>query len=319
MLENYLNIFLLNKKTPILESNYLNFGDIKIPIIEGIPRFTPDETYSTGNFSTLREKHAQLQLDSKNGTTDRYDTLLSRTGWPVDFFSDKLILECGSGAGPDTEILRKLGANVVSVDIAGSDICKRNVEHIGNGCVIQADITSLPFKPRSFDVVFCHRVLQHTPNPKKTLEHILKFVKPGGAAFVHSYARTVHQMLTWKYALRPLTKRMNPEKLYKLIKAYSPFLFNVTNVMYKIKGGRRLAYYFIPIRNYTGIPKFSSMTQNQLLDYAIHDTFDALSPRYDSPVSADFMLNTARRHLDQPFEIIEMPTITLLRSVINSN
>jgi SAM-dependent methyltransferase len=262
----------------------------------------------------LRERHSYLQLDSRNGTTDRRDTLFLRTGWPPEFFAGKLILECGSGAGPDTEILRQLGANVVSVDIAGSDICQRNVAKIGRGCIIQADITALPLKRKSFDIVFCHRVLQHTPKPKETLEHILQFVKPGGSAFVHSYARTAYQMLTWKYALRPLTTRMDPERLYYVIKACAPPLFKLTNFMYKLKGGRRLAYFLVPLRNYSGVPKFSAMGQDAMLEYAVHDTFDALSPRYDSPVSARFMKEAAGRHLDKPFEVIEMPTITLLRS-----
>ena len=84
--------------------------------------------------------------------------------------------------------------------------------------------------------------------------------------------------------------------------------------MYKVKGGRRLADRFIPLRNYTGIQKFAAMAPDAMLEYAIHDTFDALSPRYDSPVSANYMLEVAKQYLDQPFEIIEMPTITLLRS-----
>ena len=37
-----------------------------------ILRFTPNISYSTGNFSRLREEHSKLQLDSVNGTNDRY-------------------------------------------------------------------------------------------------------------------------------------------------------------------------------------------------------------------------------------------------------
>ena len=314
MLENYLHLFEKNGKPATLDEKYLKFGDESVQIINGIPRFTPAISYSTGNFSVLREKHAHLQIDSLNGTKDRYNTIISRTGWGAKFFEGKLVLECGSGAGPDTEVLRQLGANVVSVDIAGTDVCLRNVGEIGQGCIIQADITALPLKLKSFDIVFCHRVLQHTPEPRKTLDHILQFVKPGGVAFVHSYARTVHQMVSWKYVLRPLTKRMKPENLYHIINAYAPSLFKLTNWMYKMKGGRRLADRFIPLRNYTGIPKFSAMPPEAMLEYAIHDTFDALSPRYDSPVSANYMLEVGKQYLDQPFEIIEMPTITLLRS-----
>jgi 2-polyprenyl-3-methyl-5-hydroxy-6-metoxy-1,4-benzoquinol methylase len=313
-LEDYLHLFELGGEGARLEGDALRFGDAVIRITNGIPRFTPDISYSTGNFSLLRERHAHLQLDSLNGTTDRRDTLLDRTGWPADFFRGKLVLECGSGAGPDTEVMRQLGADVVSADIAGSDICMRNVGHLGRGCIIQADITALPLRPRSFDVVFCHRVLQHTPDPPQTLEHILGFVKPGGHAFVHSYARTAFQMLRWKYALRPITRRMSPEKLYRMIESAAPSLFWLTNKMFRVKGGGRLAHHFVPFLNYSGATRFAGMSQASMLEYAIHDTFDALSPRYDSPVSAALMRKTAERHLTGPFEIVEHPTITLLRS-----
>ena len=103
----------------------------KIPIENLIPRFTPNQSYSIGNFSRLRDKFAELQFDSKNNTTDRLNTILERTQWKKDFFKDKLILECGCGAGPDTEILLKLGAKVIAVDIAGLDIAQKNLGHNG--------------------------------------------------------------------------------------------------------------------------------------------------------------------------------------------
>jgi SAM-dependent methyltransferase len=315
--EEYLDLFEWQGQGATLAGDALMFGATKVSIRNGIPRFTPDLSYSTGNFSLLREQHARLQLDSANGTTDRRDTVLLRTGWPQEFFRDKLVLECGSGAGPDTEILRGFGARVVSADLAGLDICQRNVGHVGRGCLIQADITRLPLRPRSFDIVFCHRVLQHTPNPVQTLDHILSFVRPGGVAFVHSYARTAFQMLRWKYALRPITKRMKPERLYRMIEASAPPLFWLTEQMYKVKGGRRLAFAFVPLLNYSGLPKFASMSRQALLEYAIHDTYDALSPPYDTPVSARQMRAIASRHLNGKFEVSEQSTITLLRSVLN--
>jgi SAM-dependent methyltransferase len=314
-LERFVDLFELNGQPARLVDECLLFGDRPIPIRGGIPRFTPDVSYSSGNFSLLRQRHATLQLDSRNGTTDRHDTLLQRTRWSPHFLRKKLVLECGCGAGPDTEILRKFGATVVSVDLAGVDACRANVRDAGEGCIVQADITNLPFRHRSFDVVFCHRVLQHTPEPERTLDHILCFVRPGGAAFVHSYARTLQQMVSWKYALRPLTKRMDPEQLYRWIGRITPVIYPITEVLHRLPGGRRLVYQFIPIRSYAGLKKFEQMTREQLVEYSIHDTFDALSPRYDNPISACAMRRIAEKHLATPFEIVELPTITLLRSM----
>lgn len=290
------------------KSNYTERNDI--------PRFTPDISYSTGNFSKLREKHAELQLDSRNGTIDRLHTLLTRTRWPVEFFKDKLVLECGCGAGPDTEVLLKLGAKVVAVDIAGVDIAQKNIGENANVQFVQGSIMDLPFKKGIFDIVFCHRVLQHTPDPEKTLDHILQFVKPDGAVFVHSYARNFRQMFRWKYALLPLTRRMDPEKLYNAIRCYAPCAYRLTGAIRRIPGGKYFNHVVVPFLNHRNVEVMKSLSDEQIIEHGIHNTFDALSPRYDSPVSARTMQEIAARHLKQPFELTPPAMITLLRTVV---
>src|SRR5687767_4802259 len=179
----FLKFFEMEGEQFTLESDFLVSKSFRIPIENGIPRFTSALSYSSGNFSLLRQRHATLQLDSVNGTKDRLQTVLSRTNWAPKFFKGKTVLECGCGAGPDTEVLVGLGAKVLAVDIAGLDTAKKNVSH-ANVQFVQANIVNLPLKQKAFDVVFCHRVLQHTPNPADTLERILPLVKVDGAVFV---------------------------------------------------------------------------------------------------------------------------------------
>ena len=297
------------------------FCGVEIPSRNGILRFTPDISYATGSFSKLRDKHAQLQLDSVNGTQDRLNTILSRTGWPREFFKGKLILECGCGAGPDTEVLLSLGAQVVSVDIAGTDICQANIGENKNSLIVQSSIADLPFRKKSFDIVWCHRVLQHTPSPICVLDHILSYVRDDGAVFVHSYARNLKQMLSWKYALRPITRRMNPETLYRIVEKLSPPLYRFTCRLRRLQPdilGKALffaAFHLVPVRNYRFAPQFEDKDDDYLIQYAIHDTFDCLSPRYDSPLSARNFRLVANRHLRRPFEIKEEPGMTLLRTL----
>jgi len=297
--------------TALLDPARLNYA-----VKNGIPRFTPDISYSTGNFSKLREKHAELQLDSRNGTNDRLSTLLTRTQWPAEFFKDKLVLECGCGAGPDTEILLKLGAKVVAVDIAGVDVAQNNIGENSNVHFVQGSIMDLPFKKSAFDIVFCHRVLQHTPDPEKTLNHILQFAKPDGAVFVHSYARNFRQMLRWKYALLPLTRRMNPEKLYNGIRSYAPFAYRLTDAIRRIPGGKYFNHVVIPFMNHRDVELMKSLSDEQIIEHGIHNTFDALSPRYDSPISAGKMQQIASCHLRRPYEVTPPEMITLLRTVV---
>tara|TARA_B100000212_G_scaffold53002_1_gene34701 strand:+ start:10976 stop:11959 length:984 start_codon:yes stop_codon:yes gene_type:complete len=327
-----MNSNLINKVFPNskLDNNRLILEDTVIPVENSIPRFSPNQSYSTGNFSRLRDKFSDLQFDSKNNTTDRLNTILQRTNWNKEFFKDKLILECGCGAGPDTEILLSLGAKVVAVDIAGLDIARKNLGNHENLLLLQADITNLPFSKEIFDIVWCHRVLQHTPKPKDTLKHILKFKKKEGYIFIHSYAKTLPQLLSWKYFLRPLTKNMNDNFLYRLVEKITPPLFYFTCFLRKIPPeiiGKilfKISQFIIPIRNYRFIDKFSNKDNNFIIEYAIHDTFDALSPKYDSPTSKRNLIKIANQSDVKNFEVINLgkfsPTpITLLRSVIKEN
>ncbi|HTE22534.1 MAG TPA: class I SAM-dependent methyltransferase [Candidatus Limnocylindria bacterium] len=298
----------------------LTDGKTTFPVRDGIPRFTPDQSYSTGNFSKLRENHATLQLDSINGTTDRLNTILNRTRWPRDFFKGKTVLECGCGAGPDTEILLDLGAKVVSVDIAGVDIAKRNLskhpraDHVQ---FVQDSIANLHLKPQSFDVVFCHRVLQHTPDPAATLKHILQFVKKDGYLFVHSYSSSRFQMRRWKYALLPFTNKLPPVLLYKIIQFYAWPTFYLTNFTNKTKLGARFNHIFVPFLNYRSSKKFSQKSNKFIVEYGVHDTFDALSPPYDQPLTPEQMEKIAQKALGgtaRKFDVYKDTGMTLLRT-----
>lgn len=295
-------------------NDFLEAGRKPLSTEDGIPRFTPDESYSTGNFARLRENHATLQLDSKNGTSDRRDTILDRTKWTPEFFKGKTVLECGCGAGPDTEILRSFGARVMAVDIAGVDIAKRNLGDDENVQFVQASIMDLPFKKHSFDIVYCHRVIMHTPEPIKTLDHILQFVKPDGAIFIHSYASGAAQTWRWKYPLRPFTKKIDSEKLYNFIKGYAPAAFKLTSLLRKIPGGRVINHVAIPFMNFRHAKQFQSLTDEQVIEIGVHDTFDALSPPYDKPIPPATMLKYAHKHGLHNVELEKRQMVTLLRT-----
>ena len=288
-----------------------------IRVENNIPKLTPNISYSTGNFSMLREKHADLQFDSINGTNHRLNTILLRTNWSKNYFKNKLILECGCGAGPDTEILLGLGARVLSVDIAGLEVANDNIGINKNSQLLQASLLDLPLKTDFFDIVFCHRVLQHTPNPPQVLRSLLKFIKPNGNVFIHSYSNSFFQLMRWKYFLRPFTTRMDPEKLYLKIKNSSAFYFKLTNSLMKAgKIGKAIDHFFIPFLNYRHVPEFSRKDDDWIIEYGVHDTFDALSPKYDQPISKSKLRKIADEVLLSKivdYEIFQNRSITLLR------
>lgn len=315
MIASFIDYFEMNGAPMRLEGDEMIGSEVRVEILDSIPRFVPSKNYSTGNFAMLREKHGTLQFDSKNGTKYRYNTILERTGWPPGFFKGKTVLECGCGAGPDTEVLLSLGARVVAVDLY-PDRALRNIGERDDACFVQASIMDLPLKERSFDIVFCHQVLQHTPDPKKTMEHILKFVKVDGAAMVYSYAKTFWKLVNIKYLLRPLTVRMDTERLYRFIRWYAPLAYRLTNQLHKLPWGQPACYACIPFSNMTYEKQFSHFTNQQFIEYGIHETFDALTPKYDIPLSSRIMAEIGNRCLNMPFEMMETKTKTILRTVL---
>ncbi len=63
---------------------------------------------------------------------------------------------------------------------------------------LQANLMQPPFRPASFDVVFCAGVLHHTPDTRATLGRVAETVAPGGRLFVWLY----HQLPELKQRAR---------------------------------------------------------------------------------------------------------------------
>jgi SAM-dependent methyltransferase len=245
-------------------------------ILRGIPRFVSDDGYAR-SFGFQWGIHAQTQLDSCSGKEISRRRLFETTNWSNDL-SGQTILEAGSGAGRFTEVLLKAGATVISFDL--SSAVESNYRSNGrskNLRIVQASIFDIPVRSRSMDKVICLGVLQHTPNPKRAFLSLANCVRPGGELIVDVYAARLRALLSWKYLLRPITKRMDDEKLYGVIERVTPALKPVSDFLYRILGqaGLRL----LPIANYPML----GLSPEQSLSWAILDTFDMYSPKHDHP------------------------------------
>jgi 2-polyprenyl-6-hydroxyphenyl methylase/3-demethylubiquinone-9 3-methyltransferase len=62
---------------------------------------------------------------------------------------------------------------------SGSGIFTNFLKENGFKDVVGYDPYSTPERPsRSFDIITCFEVIEHTPNPKQTLQDMLSFAKP---------------------------------------------------------------------------------------------------------------------------------------------
>ena len=102
------------------------------------------------------------------------------------------VLEIGCGLGTDGARFAEAGAHYTGVDLteAAVELARRRFELFDlPGTFQTADAESLSFPDESFDLVYSHGVLHHTPETGKALQEIHRVLRPRGRAVVMLYHR----------------------------------------------------------------------------------------------------------------------------------
>ena len=102
------------------------------------------------------------------------------------------VLEIGCGLGTDGAQFALAGANYTGVDLtkASVELARKKFELSGlQGEFRVADAEKLDFADDSFDLVYSHGVLHHTPDTGQSVREIHRVLKPGGRAIVMLYHR----------------------------------------------------------------------------------------------------------------------------------
>ena len=105
---------------------------------------------------------------------------------------DLAVLEIGCGLGTDGAQFAKAGAHYTGIDLtdAAVNLARRRFEIFnlhGSFCV--GDAERLDFPDNSFDLVYSHGVLHHTPDTQAAVREIHRVLRPGGRAIVMLYHR----------------------------------------------------------------------------------------------------------------------------------
>lgn len=261
----------------------------RFPIVMNVPRFVDSSNY-TSNFGLQWNKFDKTQLDrAKDAHTISEQRFYAETSWTAESLSNKNILEVGSGAGRFSKVvLETTLANLYSVDY--SDAVTANYKNNSSISpdrfhLFQASIYEMPFPDNSFDKVFCLGVLQHTPDFEKSVAALIKKAAPGGEIVVDFYPiKGWWTKIHAKYLLRPLSKRVNHDRLLKIIDANVDWLMRLEQILHSLRLGGLTR--FLPLVDVQGtIPKYLSAEEAR--DWVILDTFDMFSPEYDSPQRID--------------------------------
>jgi SAM-dependent methyltransferase len=247
------------------------------PIVRYIPRFVARDNYAR-SFGVEWAIHARTQYDSQTGSSISEDRFYEQTGWPRQL-DGQIVLEVGCGGGRFTEHAGETGATVVSLDLSNAVEANHKFNgHRDNLLIVQADVYAMPVMPGSFDRVFCFGMLQHTPDPRKAFNELVRFLKTGGSLAVDVYPNKWYYYFAPKKWLRMITKHIPPEKLYPVCRGWVNLMWPVVRQIRKLPGGRMFNRAVLVVADYHGIYDVPDET---LKEFAILDTFDCLSPYYE--------------------------------------
>jgi 2-polyprenyl-3-methyl-5-hydroxy-6-metoxy-1,4-benzoquinol methylase len=249
------------------------------PVEAGIPRFVPPGHYAEA-FGLQWKTYRRTQLDSQTGATisrDRLRRCLGEELWAG--LAGRRVLEAGCGAGRFTEILLARGACVTSVDL--SDAVEANQENFPQGPmhrVAQADILALPFAPHQFDVVLCLGVVQHTPEPERTLAALREHVRPGGWLVVDHYRYNLSYYTKTAPLFRAVMRRLPPDRGLRWSKRLVDALLPVHRAVKRSRPGQMLVSRVSPVLCYYHV--YPDLDDRQQRELALLDTHDSLTDRF---------------------------------------
>ena len=216
-----------HKELNLAVEHLVNSDGESFPVVNGIPRFVPQENYASA-FGLQWKTYAKTQLDSFSNTSITQDRLERCLGMPISGLKDKTVLEVGAGAGRFTELLVKGGGLIHSIDLSVAvDVNKENIGNAPNYQIAQASVYDIPYADNLFDYVVCLGVIQHTPDPEKTIKCLFEKVKPGGVLVIDHYIWRIGYYSTLTPIFRAILKEMKPEKSQRIVNNLVDFFFPI--------------------------------------------------------------------------------------------
>ena len=143
-----------------------------------------------GKFSTqvIGSREFFNEIESHRYRTERHIPGLAA----FNCWAGRDVLEVGCGLGTDAVQFARNGARYTGVDLTLRSIeltSLRFRQEKLDGRFLNADAENLPFPHASFDLVYSHGVLHHTPNTERAVQEVHRVLKPGGQAVIMLYHR----------------------------------------------------------------------------------------------------------------------------------
>lgn len=130
-------------------------------------------------------------------------------------------LEYGPGSGIYLPILARHCLEVTAADIEQAYLSelRHMAGQLGNLELVADDIQDSRFKDSSFGLVLCSEVLEHVPDPQRSLDTLFRILQPAGIAIVTTPQRFSLMEISCKVAFLPgviqLVRRIYREPVLK--------------------------------------------------------------------------------------------------------
>lgn len=173
-------------------------------------------------------------------------------------YQGKKVLEVGCGAG---NILEKIPLDkLFGVDISDFLLRRAKIKLNNKAYLSLGNAEEMPFRDKSFELVICTEVIEHTENPKILLENIYNILKPDGELIISIPNDRLFNFLKKLYFAFFIFQHNSPGKdsgyknTRKIDYEWHLHEFKITafiNLLeknFELRRIYRIPYYFLPFR-----------------------------------------------------------------------
>lgn len=204
------------------------------PVLDGVPVLLPADGWAPGQLETresFSEKWRRASNYREAARTHYVQWYLERYGFEsldrlrAFLAAKRRILDAGTGHGRDAELYAlNSDATIFGIDFSeGIYNAYRDLRHLKNLHLIQADLTRPPFPPEFFDFIACDQVIHHTPDTRQSFLTLVRYLAPGGHIAVYVYKKKGPVREFCDDYIRRATVGMSPEECLKTCEAITRF------------------------------------------------------------------------------------------------
>jgi SAM-dependent methyltransferase len=190
------------------------------PIIKAIPRFIN----GINSEADLRKVYA----DSFGHQWTTYDWLRDEDEFEFFQITDlsredlegKTVLDVGCGGGRVARFVSAYSGEFFGLDYSiAVEKAYELTKGRENAHFVQCDVNKHPFKPSTFDIVYSHGVLHHTPNTKKSFDNLPPLIKDGGTLYIAVFQKAFWPLQISDGLLRSVLNKLPIETMDKVCDA----------------------------------------------------------------------------------------------------